>query len=123
MRRCASSRYGLAASILLGWFGAAGGAVAQDVPAAPDDGAPQVTQRPPPAGSDGEANGDNAAGNDQEGDFLAFLEYLGSWEDSDAEWKQFHPEEGLVGVGNAPGSATQDPVREEVDWKQDDGRS
>lgn len=30
-----------------------------------------------------------------EAQFLAFLEYLGSWDESDEEWQAFHPDEGL----------------------------
>ncbi|MEO0422650.1 MAG: hypothetical protein AAF184_09965 [Pseudomonadota bacterium] len=47
-----------------------------------------------------------------EAQFLAFLEYLGSWDESDEEWQAFHPDEGLseirlpaAGERNARGAA------------------
>ncbi len=54
-------------------------------------------------------------------EFLAFLEYLGSWEESDEEWRQFHPDEGLAGAMADPAPDEDDRVRE-VEW-DDDGRS
>ncbi|MEM9384167.1 MAG: hypothetical protein AAGA68_03840 [Pseudomonadota bacterium] len=38
---------------------------------------------------------ENEAEEASDAQFLAFLEYLGSWEESDEEWQAFHPDEGL----------------------------
>ncbi|MEO0974140.1 MAG: hypothetical protein AAFX85_13695 [Pseudomonadota bacterium] len=63
---------------------------------------------------------------EEEAEFLAFLEYLGSWEESDEEWQTFHPDEGLSELRlPAPRTpvSTNGPESGEQDEWDDNGRS
>ncbi len=65
---------------------------------------------------------------EEQAQFLAFLEYLGSWEESDEEWQAFHPDEGLseIRLPAARGPDRSDPRHQAEDDEEqwdDNGRS
>lgn len=81
----------------------------------------------PAAPADDEARVEDTGEPEETSDaqFLAFLEYLGSWEESDEEWQAFHPDEGLSEIRLPAPRERGAPGRTESDddtW-DDSGRS
>jgi hypothetical protein len=77
------------------------GAASADEPAARGNArevGPPVTAASPSGAGEDRDNADEQARED----LRAFLEYLGSWDESDQEWQQFHPSDGLAEVRVPP---------------------